>query len=74
MSSKDSKPLFHPMLKWLRYSGATVAVTVNPWHWSWWPRTSAEPEDIFWSGPNHRNVKITVQFLTLRIWIDDGSW
>jgi hypothetical protein len=60
-------------LKWLRYSGASVAITVNPWHWSWIPRAQRELNDT-WSGPNERTWSVRWLFLTARIWIDDGSW
>lgn len=57
------------MLKWLRYSGASVILTVNPAHWRLLPGWGQDHE---W--PNEGTVYVTWLFLTLRIWIDDGSW
>ena len=60
------------MFKWIRYSGASVIVTLNPLHWYWkiWARQE-RPE---WNGPNEKTWAISCLFLTVRIWIDDGSW
>jgi hypothetical protein len=60
-------------MNWLRYSGACVTITVNPAHWSWVPRAGR----VFtteWAGPNESTWSATWLFLTVRIWIDDGSW
>jgi hypothetical protein len=61
------------MLKWLRYSGASVAVTVNPLHWAWMPQAGRAFADE-WAGPNERNYYARFLFVTFRLWIDDGSW
>ena len=61
------------MLKWLRYSGASVVITVNPLHWRWVPQA----EQVFtteWATPNEQTWQLAWLFLTVRIWIDDGSW
>jgi hypothetical protein len=61
------------MFKWLRYSGASVTITMNPAHWSWRPRA----EQVFtteWAGPNEQTWHASILFVTVRIWIDDGSW
>lgn len=60
-------------LKWLRYSGVTVSLRVNPFHWNLVPRMLREYNDG-WTGPNERTWSATWLFLTVRIWIDDGSW
>ena len=61
------------MFKWLRYSGASVAVTLNPLHWSWFPQGGKAFQDE-WAGPNQHNWYAAWLFLTIRFWIDDGSW
>ena len=61
------------MLKWLRYSGASVAVTANPLHWAWMPQAGLAFADE-WAGPNERNYYARFLFVTVRVWIDDGSW
>ena len=73
MLSNDSEPLSRKMLKWLRYSGASVNVTLNPFHWFWTPRVGYEPRGD-WAGPNEHTISISLLFLTVRLWIDDGSW
>jgi hypothetical protein len=61
------------MFKWLRYSGASVAVTLNPLHWRWVPAGGVEFVDE-WRGPNQHNWYASWVFLTVRVWIDNGSW
>ena len=75
MSSKDFNNLFHKrtLLDWLRYSGASVAVTLNPAHWSWMPQCQNEPLDT-WIGPNEHRFYFTWLMITVRAWADDGSW
>jgi hypothetical protein len=61
------------MMQWLRYSGFSVIIVGNPWHWSllpWWRREANDG----WPSPNERTWSAGWIFLTLRIWIDDGSW
>lgn len=60
-------------LKWLRYSGATLSLRVNPCHWNFVPRFSRELNDG-WLGPNERTWSVSWIFVTVRIWVDDGSW
>ena len=61
------------IMNWLKYSGASVSVTLNPFHWFWTPRIGREPLGD-WAGPNEHTVSLSILFLTLRVWIDDGSW
>lgn len=60
------------MYKWLKYSGASVAVTLNPLHWRFIPWTSNFRDE--WASPNEWNITVSWLFLTVRVWIDDGSW
>ena len=60
------------MLKWLRYSGASVAVTVNPLHWRQIPWASRFQDE--WAGPNSHTVTVGWLFLTVRLWVDNGDW
>jgi len=60
------------MFKWLRYSGASVAVTFNPLHWRWIPWASRFQDE--WAGPNSHTITAGWLFLTVRVWTDDGSW
>lgn len=61
------------MIKWLTYSGASVIITVNPLHWRLVPQAGREFVGE-WAGPNERTWYVSWLFLTLRLWIDDGSW
>ena len=61
------------MLKWLRYSGVSIIITVNPAHWRVLPWAMPEYQDV-WAGPRHRTGAMGWLMLTVRIWIDDGSW
>lgn len=60
-------------LKWFRYSGATVSARINPWHWNWVPKAGREFQDG-WAGPNEHTWFVSWIFLTVRVWVDDGSW
>ena len=75
MSSRDSDRLFRKRtwLDWLRYSGASVSITLNPFHWAWIPQMQNEPLDT-WIGPNEHRFYISWLMITIRVWIDDGSW
>lgn len=61
------------LMAWLRYSGFSVIIKGNPCHWSPLPWARREPNDG-WPSPNERTWSVGWIFLTLRIWIDDGSW
>ena len=56
-------------MNWLKYSGATLALTLNPFHWTIQCRIRKsadvwEQDDfILQLGP-----------LSFRLWIDDGNW
>jgi len=61
------------MLKWIKYSGASIVLTLNPLHWRWVPQAG----QVFtheWAAPNERTWAASWLFLTIRVWIDDGSW
>jgi hypothetical protein len=60
-------------LKWVRYSGASVIVTLNPLHWCWAPVAQHEP-NTEWSKAHERTYRVSWLFLTVRIWIDNGDW
>jgi len=60
------------MLKWLRYSGMTVIIAVNPFHWSLKPRYTRFQDE--WAGPKEQTWTVAWLFLTVTFWIDNGSW
>jgi hypothetical protein len=55
---------------YLRYSGVSITFNLNPFHWHFIPRTFKSDKDAWdtdaWS--------VSFLFLTIRFWIDDGSW
>lgn len=57
------------ILNYLKYSGASVILTVNPFHWRIIPMYVKNQE---WGEENTHVVSWL--FLTIRVWIDDGSW
>lgn len=60
------------MFKWLRFSGMSVILTVNPMQWSLRPWANRFQDE--WSGPRERTISFGWLFLTVRVWINDGSW
>lgn len=71
MQPKSLKQLYN----WLRYSGASIIITVNPLHWRWVPWLRKDSSSNEWpAGPNELTVSASWLFLTIRVWIDDGSW
>ena len=60
------------MLKWLTYSGLSVILTINPCHWRLVPWVRKDASE--WAGPNEWAGSVSWLFLTVRVWIDDGSW
>ena len=60
-------------MKWIRYSGASVIVTLNPLHWRWIPQVRHE-RGVEWPSPNENTYMVSWLFLTVRAWIDNGDW
>jgi hypothetical protein len=60
-------------LKWLAYSGISVIITLNPYHWRWVPWARRDYNDG-WPSPNERCWSVGWTFLIVRIWIDNGDW
>lgn len=57
------------MINYLKYSGASVTITINPYHWRYMPMLYKDTTD--WNDETHC---FSFLFLTLRIWIDNGDW
>jgi hypothetical protein len=61
------------MLNWIRYSGITIIIALNPLWWKvlpWWRKEV----NVEWPSPNERTWAFGFLGITIRIWIDDGSW
>jgi len=59
-------------LGWIRYSGITVRLNLNPCHWYWLPVVRSE-HNMEWGSPL-RSWRAGWMFLTVRLFLDDGSW
>lgn len=60
------------MSKWLRYSGASVIISLNPLYWKVLPWFRNETSREF--GSASRSYAVGFLGLTIRIWIDNGNW
>lgn len=59
-------------MNWLRYSGLSITLTVNPLHWRWRPSAGLQKDE--WAGPRERTYCACWLMISMRLWIDDGSW
>ena len=57
-------------MKWLRYSGISLGVTLNPFHWALDGRW-IKPTDM---DPCQYGFYVSLGFVWLRVWIDNGDW
>lgn len=60
------------MINWIKYSGASMAITINPLHWQMRPQLARCREE--WDGPRCLTLQARWLMITVRIWCDDGSW
>jgi hypothetical protein len=51
-------------MKWLRYSGASVTITVNPFHWQWIPRAYKE-NNLEWPEGMRQSYRAWWLFLSI---------
>jgi hypothetical protein len=58
--------------KWLRHSGASIVLSLNPLYWKAWPWWRREHNE--WASPNERTWSMGFLGLTIRVWIDNGDW
>jgi hypothetical protein len=58
------------MMNYLKYSGASLSVTFNPYHWAWIPYARREQMTML----DDDTFVVSVLFLTFRLWIDNGEW
>ena len=60
------------MLNWISYSGLCFIVSINPLHWRLIPYARRDRHEL--EGPKEFTGSCGWLFLTIRLWIDDGSW
>jgi hypothetical protein len=59
------------MYNYLKYSGLSVILSLNPLHWKILPWYRSEATEEVWSTNAHA---VGFLFLTVRVWIDNGDW
>ena len=62
--------MWETIINYLKYSGILFIIVVNPFHWTLLPTMRSEGDDI-WDAETQ---VFSFLFLTIRVWIDDGSW
>lgn len=60
------------LLNYLRYSGVSIIVSLNPLWWKAWPWFREETNNEF--GSAERTWAMGFLGLTIRIWVDRGDW
>ena len=61
--------MWETIINYLKYSGIVFIIVVNPLHWNVMPRYFRNQE---WGDEDTH--AFSWLFLTIRVWIDDGSW
>lgn len=59
------------LVDWLRYSGATVTLHLNPLYWWVIPSLQRRTNEL---GERDRRWEFKFLFLKINVWIDDGRW
>ena len=59
------------LVDYLRYSGLSISITFNPFHWAFMPRIQRGSLEV-WDTSD--SFAVSFLFLTIRFWIDDGKW
>lgn len=57
-------------MKWLRYSGITLGMTLNPFHWVFGGHL-IKPTDM---DPSQYGFHFSLGLVWIRMWIDNGDW
>jgi len=60
-------------MNWLKYSGASIVLSLNPFHWQLRPWARDEQTNE-WPDTKLYAYAFTWLFLTVRVWVDNGSW
>lgn len=59
-------------LDWIRWSGITVSVNLNPCHWRWIPAAGPE-HNSEWGSP-WRSWRASWLFVSVLVFLDNGNW
>jgi hypothetical protein len=57
------------MLNWLKYSGATISLTLNPYHWCFQLKYK-KSADVW----EQDAFVLQILPLSIRVWFDNGEW
>jgi hypothetical protein len=61
------------LLNWIKYSGISITVNLNPLHWRLIPNASYHSSKE-WLDGYFRSYRANWLCVQLHLWIDDGSW
>jgi len=61
------------ILNWIRYSGISITVNLNPLHWRLIPKASRYSSNEWPEGHSY-SYRAGWLFVHLHLWLDDGSW
>jgi hypothetical protein len=50
-----------------------MTIVFNPLYWHLIPYLGKDSNEV-WAGPREHTWRFTWIMLTVRVWIDDGSW
>lgn len=64
----------HLILNWIRYSGVSIILVLNPLHWRLTPWCRRDITSEWSAGPAGWTGSAGFLCLTIRVWVDDGSW
>lgn len=65
--------MLNTVKNYVKYSGVTITLTLNPLQWKFIPRVTALPEFEKWAfGENYLGLKFEFLLLRVVVEIDDG--
>jgi hypothetical protein len=64
--------MFDNLLNYLKYSGVSVIISLNPFQWRYLPWLRNESNDQW--GTAEYTYAFGFLALTIRFWIDNGEW
>lgn len=59
------------MINWIRYSGISIVISLNPLWWKVLPWCRNETTNEW---PEARTYAFGFLGLTIRVWLDNGKW
>lgn len=62
------------MINYLKYSGASLTIYLNPLYWKAFPYIRNISKDDVYLGPDSHTWEFGFLFLIIRVWVDNGNW